>query len=423
LGNLDEAFSLVKKGIEQNPNEQQIRREYDNLQILISYRASLDKHIREEEFADALRKINALLERCDMDTQLIEVKIDILCRSNDVKAAKIFLREKETLLRNISEETYCLNAAKIDRYSNDLGNAKTNLQKAILLNPNSAAVKAELALVKSLEDVKKKASDAFSVKRFDEAIKFYDEACSLDSKNKVWNSVMLSNKASCLMQLKKNREALVEMKKSTDLDPTNAKFMYKRGKLEKDLGEWENAESSMRKAKTLDPSLTIDNDLKEVTKKVKELNKKDYYAILGVDKKASTDQIKKAYKDLVKKWHPDKHAGNKEQQEKAEKKFKEISEAYNVISDPEKRKRYDMGGMDEDQETFTGFQSSNNVFARGGADPIIQMFFNSGSQNSFSFGGAGRGRNGASGPSPFGFQNFFMRNDMDDIFHHFRKHQ
>jgi curved DNA-binding protein len=67
---------------------------------------------------------------------------------------------------------------------------------------------------------------------------------------------------------------------------------------------------------------------------------KDYYKILGVSRDATQDQIKKAFRKLAVKYHPDKNPGNKE----AEAMFKEITEAYEVLSDPEKRRRYDQLG-------------------------------------------------------------------------------
>ncbi len=70
--------------------------------------------------------------------------------------------------------------------------------------------------------------------------------------------------------------------------------------------------------------------------------KRDYYEVLGVSKTASADEIKKAYRSLAKKYHPDVST---EPKEVAEAKFKEISEAYEVLSDPDKRSRYDQYGM------------------------------------------------------------------------------
>jgi DnaJ-class molecular chaperone len=84
---------------------------------------------------------------------------------------------------------------------------------------------------------------------------------------------------------------------------------------------------------------------------------KDYYEILGVSEKAGDGEIKKAYRRLAKKYHPDSNPNNK----MAEEKFKEISEAYDVLSNPEKRRQYDqlrqMG-----QRGFTGAEGFEDLF-------------------------------------------------------------
>ena len=122
--------------------------------------------------------------------------------------------------------------------------------------------------------------------------------------------------------------------------------------------------------------------------------KKDYYEVLGVSKTATTDEIKKAFRDAAMKWHPHKNPGNKE----AEEKYKDAAEAYSVLSDPEKRRKYDQFGHaglgDNPGPDFSGGfgdlnDSLNNLF--GGAGGF-----------SFNFGGGQGGFGGFSGFGGFG---------------------
>ncbi len=92
---------------------------------------------------------------------------------------------------------------------------------------------------------------------------------------------------------------------------------------------------------------------------------KDYYKILGVSRNATQEEINKAYRKLAKKYHPDFNPGNKE----AEEKFKEINEAYEVLKDPEKRKRYDLLGANwehgQNFEPPPGFENIRFHFRTG----------------------------------------------------------
>ncbi|OIR56577.1 MAG: DnaJ domain protein, involved in translation initiation Psi1 [Amphiamblys sp. WSBS2006] len=100
----------------------------------------------------------------------------------------------------------------------------------------------------------------------------------------------------------------------------------------------------------------------------------DYYKVLGVSKNASDDEIKKAYKVLARKWHPDKNQSNKQD---AERKFKEISQAYETLSDKNKRKTYDKFG----EEGLKSSGQRQGGYGGAHADPMEmfkQMFGNEG---------------------------------------------
>lgn len=120
---------------------------------------------------------------------------------------------------------------------------------------------------------------------------------------------------------------------------------------------------------------------------------KDYYEVLGVAKNATQPELKKAYRKLAVKYHPDKNPGDKE----AEEKFKELSHAYEVLSDPEKRSRYDQFGPDAFNRAAGG-----GGFGGGGGfhDPfdIFREVFGGGGGGIFDgiFGGAGGRRSGPS---------------------------
>ena len=108
------------------------------------------------------------------------------------------------------------------------------------------------------------------------------------------------------------------------------------------------------------------------------MEKRDYYEVLGVSKTATDDEIKKAYRTLAKKYHPDLNKAAD-----APEKFKEVQEAYEVLSDPEKKNRYDQYGFDDPTAGFGGAGASGFGGAGfGGFEDIINSFFGGGGRTS-----------------------------------------
>lgn len=123
--------------------------------------------------------------------------------------------------------------------------------------------------------------------------------------------------------------------------------------------------------------------LHEAKLELKKSKRKNWYKILDVEKDSGDYDIKRAYRKKALRWHPDKWSScSEEEQKDAEAQFKDINEAFTVLSDPEKRQRFDTGA---DIEDFGG------MGGMGGVDPsqVFEMFFNSGGMGGM--GGHGHG--------------------------------
>ena len=151
--------------------------------------------------------------------------------------------------------------------------------------------------------------------------------------------------------------------------------------------------------------------------------KRDYYEVLGVNKSATDAEIKKAYRKLAKKYHPDMNKDNP----KAEELFKEVTEAYEVLSDKEKRKLYDQFGHAAFDEGAgqggaygaggQGFGSGAGGFGGFGGQGFRGGFSGGGGFGSGNFGGGGGGSFHFNGNSGDGYQEYYYTGDnLDDIF-------
>lgn len=443
MGQFGEGIAVLQRAREALPDEVHVRRELEAAEILSSYNKSVDGHLAAGEWGDAVRKLNELLEKVKPTAALVQKKITALCASGEIEKAQQTMQAHDAVLQAEEPEQYFVSKATVQRLLNNFAQSREATQQGLRRFPSSAPLAACQQLLTRLEESKELGNRRFQAKDFDGALAAYKAGLELDAQNSKFNALLLSNIASCFMKKSQMKEALTHARRATELDPTFAKAFAKRGEIEKELQEFDCALSCFNRAKQLDPALQLDAKIGEASRAVKKQSKRDFYAVLGLEKKASVDDIKKAYKKLVYKYHPDKNSASMEQREQAEKKFKEVSEAYNVLNDTEKRKRYDLGmydaGDDGAHAPQGGFNMNDMFRSQGGGEgTTFRMFFSPGSSNVFNmgdFGGgasfpggaggarrggargaqAGRGGRGAGSAGDFGMGDL----DMDEILKQF----
>lgn len=211
--------------------------------------------------------------------------------------------------------------------------------------------------------------------------------------------------------MKEHKFAIADCERALSLDPTYLKARKTLARALGSSGDWEAAVKEFKSIAESNPSEPgISKDIRDAELELKKSKRKDYYKILGVEKEASDNDIKKAYRKLAIVHHPDKNPDDQD----AAARFKEIGEAYETLSDSEKRARYDSGEDLIDPSEMFGAGGSPFGGA-GGMNISPEMLFNmmgggggmgGGGMPGFSFstgggGGGGRSRGGRGGAGGF----------------------
>lgn len=176
------------------------------------------------------------------------------------------------------------------------------------------------------------------------------------------------------LQLSRLDQAVEDCTKAIELDEKYVKAYARRAATYKTLEQFEEAVRDYEQICKLDPSRQNKQALQDAKIELKKSKRKDYYKILGVAKDANDDQIKKAYRKRAMLHHPDRHSHDTPEKQKEEERiFKDVGEAYAVLSDPKKRARFD-SGVDLDDDGGMG----GGGFGGMDANNIFQMFFGGG---------------------------------------------
>ncbi|KZC11403.1 DnaJ like protein subfamily C member 7 [Dufourea novaeangliae] len=392
LGDIIQAETTLAKLLELDPTNEAINAEKLDLQHVQFY-------FNEAKIAYALkdyRKAVYVMDRC--------CDISICC-----PVFKLFKAESLTYLNRHQEaQTIANDILHIDKqnvdalyvrgvclyFQDDIDKAFEHFQHILKLAPDHVKALYMYKKAKNLKKKKEEGNDAFKTKQYHKAYTLYTEALAIDPLNTATNAKLHFNKATAAAKCGLLQETVTECTEALKLDENYMKALLRRAVTYMTLKEYDEAVHDLEKVCKMTNSREHKRLLMEAKLAAKKSKRKDYYKILGINKNASTDDIKKAFRKRAMVHHPDRHPNATEGEKKEqEKKFKEVGEAYGILSDPKKRSRYDSGHDVDD-----GDSGHQNI------DPnaVFRTFFNQYADTQPHMGGGGGG-GGYPGGFPGGF--------------------
>jgi len=383
LGNLTAASRALQDLKSRDPNNStSYASENTNINRLRDLEANADKDMNKSDFRRVVYVMDRALEMApacvNYKTKRAEC-LALLGRYNEAQeASNEMLRANSLNAGALYVKGLCL------FYQDHLDKARQHFLQVLRVDPDHGKARLAVKEVKELESTKQKGNAAFTSGKNEEALKLYRAALLICPNNKLTNAKLHANIAAVYIKLRNYEEAVKACTAAIKLDDGYVKAYARRIVCYQELDQHEDAVRDAEKMHKMEHSRESKQRLRDANIKLKMSKRKDYYKILACSKAANMDEIKKAYKKAALKHHPDRHShGTEEEKATAEKQFKEVGEAYAVLSDPKKKIRYDngedlddpMGGMHHDVDPTQIFQT---FFGGAGGGGPHQQFFNGG---------------------------------------------
>jgi len=366
------------------------RKDYEALRALRPQDGELPKKIHELHVAEQMQDAGKRL----MEQQNWGGARDHLNKALDVASDSVdlLLARAECHMRIGDNENVLADtgkALKVDKKSmvsltmrgdayyrmNEFELAQRHFREGLRLDPEHSGCKEGYRRIKKMDNVAKAADGEAAGGKWQDALESYEKGTTVDPTHDQFVAKMHLGRCRMLHNLKKFQDAIAACSKVMDTPEDRhdreerIKTLLQRADAYLELEDWAEAVRDCERA------LNLHKDNHEAQKKHKEANArlkqskmKDYYKILDIPRNADDRTIKKAYKKRALTMHPDKVCGanqcpSKEEQDRANNKFHEVAEAMEVLSDPEKRAKFDRG---EDPINEQNNQQRGHPFGGGG---------------------------------------------------------
>jgi len=335
---------------------------------------------------EAAHLLGTLAERCPCSISVACLQMEAVLRAKPRQGAPQVLSESARWMRAHKDDPNLLCVRGKALYgTGQLDQALKHFAEALRLDPDHDASRRMRSKLKEIEGTKTRGNEAFQKGRYQEAIAAYTEAIAIDDDNVDLHLTLFTNRATAKFKLGDHTGCIDDCNAALAIQPRHLKALLRRAASKLELEQYKESIADYEEAQQMEPNdRSIAQSLRQAKLELKKSLRKDLYKLLGVTKHASDSEIKKAYRKMALQWHPDRHSSAEEEERtQAEKKFKEIGEAFEILSDPTKKEAYDAG---QDIEEING-GGGGGQRGHAGVDPmdIFRMY---------SGGGMGGGRHG-----------------------------
>eukprot|EP00048_Salpingoeca_helianthica_P005416 m.87634 g.87634 ORF g.87634 m.87634 type:complete len:520 (-) comp13591_c1_seq1:27-1586(-) len=394
LWRISDAQRHFSAALEIDPANADAIKENQALQELLRIEKSVEAAFTDKQFNNAISLLERALVQVPGADALRLRQVDAYLRMKNLDQAEQLVTSLLRANRNNVGALYWRGI--ILQRRGEIESAIKHFQNALVFDPDHEGAARSLKVARQMVKFKTEGGNHFRENRLDEALAAYLKSLELDPANDAWNSVLYFNCAIVRAKKGETEAAIKDCTAAIDLDARYVKALTKRAQLYMLVEKYDEAASDYSTLKDLEPSnREFRTALKNAQLEAKKAKRVDYYKVLEIPKDADEQAIQKAYRKLARTWHPDRHQGD-EAKAAADTKFKQVGEAYQVLSDPRKRQAYDSGADLEDGGGGMGGMDPTDLFAH--------MFRVGGGMGGmpFSFGGGG-GRGGFPGGFPGGF--------------------
>ncbi|XP_065569904.1 dnaJ homolog subfamily C member 3-like [Artemia franciscana] len=377
LGRLEEAEIELKKVLQRDKSNEEAEKWYSQLGILQrQYQQARILH-SDKEWVTAADLLTKIIDSCPWDTNLREMRIDCHLAMGETAKAITDLRATTKLISD-NTESY-LKLSKLHYLMGEGNESLNEVRECLKLDPEHKECFPHYKKVKKVVKVVNDLNSAASDERFTDCISLANKLLKVEPSNQ--NFYFQAEEKLCHCSLKEGdvKEAISHCTKALSFR-SEPRILCDRAEAFILEGSLDEAQSDYSKALEIDENFQRAKDgIQRVQKLQKQAKKRDYYKILNVRRSATKKEILKAYRKAAQKWHPDNFQGESPEKKAAEKKFIDIAAAKEVLTDPEKRKKFDAGEDPLDPESqqgqgFNPFQQHHGFHRGHGGGPFSFKF-------------------------------------------------